>query len=423
NLLDLESRRKEMLRKFTEEHPDVKKLDERIELTRQRLSAMPAEQDELVRLNREIKVREETYIMLARQIEETRLALASTVSFVTILSKGIPPTSPFSPNKELNYLAGTIMGIFLGILTAFIIENLDISITTIEDIEKVLEAPVLGVIPHFGSDSSWQDLLISYFKKERHPEDIFRSFLIFRHGPKSPVIEVYHSLRVNIQAQLSKPQNMVLTFTSTGVAEGKTLTSVNFCMAAAHSGMKTLLIAADVRRPSVHRIFGLPKEPGLIEAITGRVHWRDTIRGTVDYLMGEKDLDKVSGFPGIDNLKMMTGWTASTSEVVNLLSSTRLPRMIAEMRAEYDVVVFDCPPVLLFVDAMLIGQHTDGVVLIYKSGKMARRALKRAKDQVVLSHGKILGIALNDAHSTSMEPGYGNYSDYGHYTKPLPNEP
>ncbi|MBI3299443.1 MAG: polysaccharide biosynthesis tyrosine autokinase [Elusimicrobia bacterium] len=420
NLLDLESRRKEMLRKFTEAHPDVRKLDERIALTRERLEALPGEQEELERLVRDLRVREATYIALSRQIEESRIALQSTISYVSVLSRAEAPGRPFSPNRPLNYAAGAVMGAFLGFMVALIIENLDISITTIEEIEKVVGAPVLGVIPHFGSESRWHDFMGTYLNKSRHPDSGFRSFLVFRQPPKSPVIEVYHALRVNIQAQLAKPQSLVVTFTSTGVAEGKTLTAVNFAMASAHSGLKTLLIGADIRRPSLHRIFGLPKEPGLIEAVTGRVPWRDTIRGTVDYLMGEQDLERLSAFPGIDNLKMMTGWTASTAEVVNIFSSERLPRLIADLRTEFDIVIFDCPPVLLFVDAVLIGQHTDGVVLIYKSGKMARRALKRAKDQVVLSHGKILGIALNDARAASMEPGYGSYSDYGHYAKPQP---
>jgi len=256
-----------------------------------------------------------------------------------------------------------------------------------------------------------------YLRKDRHSEDKFRSFLAFRQSEHSPLIEGYHGLRVNIQSQLAKPGGMVLTFTSTGVAEGKTLTAVNFALAAAHSGLKTLLIGADIRRPVIHKIFGLPKENGLIEALTGKAPWQEVVHNTVDILMGEKDLEKLTSYPGIDNFKIMTGWTHNTAEVVNIFSSQALPALIAQLRSSFDIVVFDCPPVLLFVDAILIGQHTDGVVLVYKSGKMARRALKRARDQVVFSKGRILGVVLNDARATDMEPGYGYY-DYGHYSKP-----
>jgi tyrosine-protein kinase Etk/Wzc len=415
NLLDLESRRRELLHRYTPEHPEVVKLDQRIAVIRRGVAQFPAEAQELEEITRDLKVQEEAYVALSKQIETTKVAVNSTLSFFNVISRAAPPSSPYSPNKRLNYMIGFFAAFALGIFAAFVLEDLDISITTIEDIEKILRSPVLGIIPHLGSESRWQDFRTRFLSKRRHPEHVFRSLLIFRKEPKSPQIEAYHNLRVNIQSQLGKPKSMVLTFTSSGVAEGKTLTAANFCMASAHSGLKTLLIGADVRRPSLHRIFGLPKQPGLIEALSGTANWRDTIRNTVDILIGEEDVHKLTAFPGIDNFKIMTGWSKSTAEVVNLFSSERLAALIAELRQAFDVVVFDCPPVLLFVDAMLIGEHTDGVVLVYKSGKMARRALKRAKDQVTVSHGKILGVVFNDVHATDMDPGYGAYSDYGHY--------
>jgi Mrp family chromosome partitioning ATPase len=94
-----------------------------------------------------------------------------------------------------------------------------------------------------------------------------------------------------------------------------------------------------------------------------------------------------------------------------------LPKLINELRPQFDIIVFDCPPVLLFVDALLVGARTDGVVMIYKAGKIARRALKRAKDQIVAAKGNIIGVVLNDMRSTDMEPRYGYYYDYEHYAK------
>ena len=418
-LLELESRRKELLRKFTTLHPDVQKLDARIRLTRQRLNVMPGEQRELEEIERDFRVCNETFIILSRQVEESKVALDSTLSFVTVVSSATPPQRPNRPRRLFCYMAGLLLGGFLAIFIAFVLENLDISITTIEEIEKVLMAPVLGIIPDFSEKAKWPSFWIWLMRKHRHEDDAFRRFLIFHHQAKSPAIEVYHSLRVNIQAQLQSVKgNVALTFTSTGVAEGKTLTAINFCMAAAHSGLKTLLVGADIRRPSLHRVFGVPKTPGLIEVLTGRATWREAVRGTVDFLMGEGDLEKLSSFGGIDDFKLMTGWASATSEIVNLFSSQRLPKLIAELRENFDIVVFDCPPVLLFVDAMLIGKHCDGVVLVYRSGKMSRRALRRAKDQIGVSQGKIVGVVLNMAHAVDMGPGYGSYYDYGHYAKP-----
>lgn len=416
--LELEERRKELQRKFTEHHPEVKKLDQSILAIQARLAQVPAQEEELLRINRELKVLEETFVALSKGVEENRLAVESTISFVTLVSKALAPEGPYSPNKLHNLLGGISLGLILGFLAALLLENLDISITTLEEIEKVMEAPVLGIIPDFSSENRWQDLAARFFKRERHSEDAFRSFLVFRKPPKSPQIEVYHSLRVNIQAQLENKGAMVLTFTSTGVAEGKTLTATNFALSAAHAGLKTLLISADIRRPVLHRIFGLPRENGLVEVLSGRIPWQKAVHHTMDILMGEQDLDRLTSFPGIDNFKVMTSWAANTSEVVNLCSSPTLPALIADLRGSFDVVVFDCPPVLLFVDALLIAKHTDGAVMVYKSGKMSRRALKRAKDQIQISQGRILGIVLNGARAADMGPGYAYYYDYGHYAKP-----
>lgn len=414
-LLDLEARKRELLNKFTTQHPDVISIEQRIAAAQAKLATIPSQEIELERLNRDIKINEELYITLSRQMEESKITLASVPSYATPISRASVPGAPFYPNKKAKNMLGTLFGLFLGLVAAVILENLDISISTIEDIEKTLGVPVLGVVPRLGSKKRWGEMKAKLLRKERYPMDIFRSLLLFHHNAKSPTIEVYHSLRSSIQSQLPQKKNLVLTFTSTGVAEGKTLTAVNFCLAAAHAGLKTLLIGADIRRPVLYRIFGLPKLPGLMEALSGKEPWENTIRGTVDFLMGEIDLDKLLGFNGIDNFKVMGGWAANSSDVVNLFSSGGLPRLIEELRPHFDLVVFDCPPVLLFVDAVLIGAQTDGVVMIYRAGKMAKQALRRAKDQVASAKAPIVGVILNDMQSTDMEPRYGYYYDYGHY--------
>jgi uncharacterized protein involved in exopolysaccharide biosynthesis/Mrp family chromosome partitioning ATPase len=415
SLLELENRRRELLKKFTPQHPDVTALEQRIEATRVRLAEMPIQETGLERISRDLKINEELYITLSRQAEEAKIALASVPSFVTIISRAGVPDAPFYPNKKSSNILGALFGLLLGLIAAFLLENLDISISTIEEIEKVLGIPVLGVVPHLGNQKKWEIFKAKLLRKQRYPIDVFRSMLLFQQSSKSPVIEVYHGLRKNIDAHRPGRKKLVLTFTSTGVAEGKTLTSVNFALAAAHSGLKTLLIGADLRRPVMYRIFGLPKLPGLMEVLMGKVPWQDTIRGTVDFLMGEIDLDRLLSFPGIDNFHVMTGWAANSEDVVALLNSPAMPKLVNELRNNFDLVIFDCPPVLLFVDAVLIGQHTDGVAMIYKAGKMARQALRRAKDQVLTAKADIVGVILNDMQSTDMEPRYGYYYDYGHY--------
>ncbi|MFA6318296.1 MAG: polysaccharide biosynthesis tyrosine autokinase, partial [Elusimicrobiota bacterium] len=416
-LYELENRRREMLKRFTVEHPEVVALDQRIELARSRLSRLPGADLELERLSRDLKVNEELYITLSKQMEETRVALSAIPVFVSIVARAPVPAAPFYPNVKANNLLGCLLGLLLGLVIVFLMESLDISISTIEDIERLVGIPVLAVIPHLGTERKWDAFKAKLLRRERYPIDAFRSLLLFHQSTKSPTIEAYHSLRSAIHAQKPDQERWVLAFTSTGVAEGKTLTATNFCLAAVHAGMKVLLIGSDIRRPVMHRVFGLPKQPGLMEVLTGAADWRDVERGTVDFLMGEIDLDRILGFSGIDNFKVMTAWTASSADIVNVFSSPLLPKFIQEVRPHFDLVVFDLPPVLLFVDAILIGAQCDGTVLVYQSGKMARQALRRAKEQLSASNVKILGVALNDMQSSEMGPAYSYYYGYSHYAR------
>lgn len=416
-LSDLQFRRKELAKKYTPEHPDMIAIDERIATVKAKLTQSTGQDTELERLERDRRVNEETYITLSREYEDAKVAVASEVPWVSILARAEAPSAPYFPNKRVNYMIGAALGIFLAVMFAFVLENLDISLSTIEEIERLLGVPVLGMIPHFGGDGRWKELRATLMRQQRYPMEVFRSQLVFQYRPKSPSIEVYHSLRANIQNKLARKDNIVLTITSSGVAEGKSLTSLNFCLAAAQAGLKTLFVETDVRQPLAHKAFGLPKSPGLVEVLTGKMRADEVIHGTSDFIVGGYDADKLISFSGIDNFKLMTGWAASGSDVVHILSSLALPKLIAELRPQYDIIVFDCPPVLLFVDALLVGARTDGVVMIYKAGKIAQRALKRAKDQIVAAKGNIIGVVLNDMRSTDMEPRYGYYYDYEHYAK------
>ncbi|HVE17025.1 MAG TPA: hypothetical protein VNB29_09835, partial [Chthoniobacterales bacterium] len=416
-LLNLQEKRNELLRQFTPNHPDVIKMEARIAQVQKQLSLLPLFQEELDHIDREIKTRRDAFFELSRQIEESKIAIDSVLSYVKIVSRARPPLKPWTPLAVIDLPIGMVLGLFMGVFIAFVLESMDISISSIEEIEKVLEAPVLGIIPHFGAPSAWRDFFSRVLRSDSHNEESIRASLVFRHPPKSPQVEAYQNMRVNIQSQLSKSDNIILTFTSTGVSEGKTLTSINFSLAAAHAGLKTLIIGADTRRPNFHRIFGLPKDAGLIEVLKGQIPWQSTLRSMVDLMMGESDLAKMASFPGIDNLKVMTGWCEDTASVPGLFSSPALPALIAEMRPYFNVIVFDCPPLLLFADALLIAPHTDGTVMIYRSGKMARNALKRARDQLVASKGKLVGLVFNDAKAVDMPSGYGDYGDYGHYAQ------
>ncbi len=419
NLLELETRHKDLLRKFTTDHPEAASLHDRIVQLRAKIDQIPTKTLDLERINRELDVSKELYIGLSRQAEEARIALSAIPSYITIMSPAEVPTAPFYPDKPKNNMLAFLGAVVLGLAAVGLRQSLDISMSTIEEIEAIAGVPVLGVVPHLGRHPPWKTLWWWLIRRHRFPTEDFRSMLLVNQSLGSPALEIYHGIRSGIQTQLARKDGLVLVITSTGVAEGKTLTAINFCLAAAHAGLKTLLIAADIRRPVVHRILGLPKQEGLCDILAGQAEWEDRVLGAEDLFLGAVGVEKLLEFSGIGNLKVIINSSSAPSDVVNVFGSPKLPEFIRDVRSRFDFVVFDCPPALLFIDALLVGAHSDGAVMIYQSGKMPRQALKRAKEQLAASQVKLLGVILNDIRAGEMGPGYtySYYYGYEHYAR------
>ena len=415
-LADLEIRKRQMLEKYTPNHPDVLSLDQRIDVVQSKLEEIPAQEVQLARISRELRMQEDLYTTLNKQYEEAKLGVSSIVSFVSVVNKPVPDQAPVSPNRALNMMAGSVLGVFLAVVLVFLLENLDVSISTIEDIENFIKLPVLGIIPNILSEKHLDNWLTQVFKKERYTVDAFRSVLVVNRRYATGIIESYRTLRTNIMSQLNTKESVSLVFSSAGAAEGKTLTAVNFALASAHSGMRTLLIDADLRRPAINQIFGTRKEPGLSDVLTGRSEWRDVVLESADFIMGGLDYDQLMRFPGIENLKILNCGT-QPDNVIDILDSANWRELMPDLKSEFDLIIFDAPPVLLFADSLMLAKHaSDGVVLVYKAGKIARGALKRAKEQIGGANARMVGVVLNGVRASEMGPQYGNYYyDYKNY--------
>jgi len=415
-LANLEIKKKELLEKYTPNHPEIISIDKRIEAVQEKLSNIPAQELELVRISRDLRLQEDLYSTINKQYEEAKLGLSSIVSFVSVINPPFVNLTPVSPNKKLNMAIGVFLGLFLAIVVVFLLENLDVSISTIEDIENFLNLPVLGLIPHIASESYVDNWLVELFKKERFGIEAFRSVLLFNRKYSTSVIESYHTLRANIVSNIQKKGPISLVFSSSGAAEGKTLTVINFALASASSGLRTLLIDADTRRPVIYGIFGMPKQPGLTDVLAGKEEWKNVIKESSDFLMGGLNVDHVIRFPGIENLKVMTCGT-TPSNPVDLLDNANWNELLDDLKNYFDIIVFDTPPVLLFVDAIILSKKVDGTVLVYKAGKIARGALKRAKEQILGVNARMLGVILNGVRASEMGPKYGYYYyDYARYS-------
>ncbi|PYN76703.1 MAG: hypothetical protein DMD97_10735 [Candidatus Rokuibacteriota bacterium] len=375
---------------------------------------LPTVELALQRLQREAKTNDELLALLKTKHQEALIKEAEKIEEVTIVRPAAEPEAPIGGETTHAVLVGGLLGLFLGLVFAFVRETLDTSIGTIEDVEAYLEVPVLGVVPHIDSRETIQRVLERRpALAQMDPEALLSHSLLITHfDPKSPVAEAYRTLRTNIQFARLERSGKLLVVTSATLQEGKTTTIVNLALTMAQSGQKTLLIGANMRRPSIHRFFGIEREPGLSNILVGSTPWRECIRTVADILMGRFEMEDIMAAPGLDNLHIIEAGPvpANPSE---LLSTAAMGEFLREVRDEYDVVLIDTPPVLPVTDSAIVGSQVDGVVLVYQAGKVGRLVLKRAKVHVENVGGKVWGVVLNDVKTEVAGYAYTHY--YTHY--------
>src|SRR2546422_873683 len=268
---------------------------------------VPAVELAMQRLQREAKNNDDLLALLKAKHQEALIKESEKIEEVSIVRPATEPDTPVGAEALNTVLVGALLGLSLGLVLAFVQETLDTSIGTIEDVEAYLEVPVLGVVPHIDARETVQRVL------ERRPalaqidpEALLSHALLITHfDPKSPVAEAYRTLRTNVQFARMERAGKVLVVTSPTLQEGKTTTIVNLALTLAQSGQRTLLVGGNLRRPSIHRFFGIEREPGLSDILIGSTPWRDCIRTVADILMGRFEMEDIMAAPGLDNLHII----------------------------------------------------------------------------------------------------------------------
>jgi uncharacterized protein involved in exopolysaccharide biosynthesis/Mrp family chromosome partitioning ATPase len=375
---------------------------------------VPATELSLARLQRDAKVNDDLLTLLKTRHQEALIKESEGVEEVTIVRPASDATTPAGTEMFNTVLVGLVLGLFLGVVLAFVRETLDTSIGTIEDVESYLGVRVLGIVPHIDPRETMQRLIDRRpGLAQMDPEALQSHALLITHfDPKSPVAEAYRTLRTNIQFERMERGGKVLVVTSPTLQEGKTTTIVNLALTMAQNGQKTLLVGANMRRPSIHRFFGIEREPGLSDILVGNAQWRDCVRGVADILMGRFEMEDVMAAPGLDNLHIIEAGPipANPSE---LLSTSAMTEFLRAVAAEYDIVLIDTPPILPVTDSAIVAGRADGVLLVYQAGKVGRLVLKRAKTHLESARAQVWGVVLNDLQTEVSGYTYTHY--YTHY--------
>lgn len=280
-----------------------------------------------------------------------------------------------------NFLVGGIIGLLIGFGLATMLEMMDTSIRSVEDITQYVGLEVVGTIPkmRFGKPQRGRRRGIYV---DTDSEEQVDACIVTQHDPKSPISEAYRALRTNFQfatIQL-KPRSVMVTSAVPG--EGKTTTAVNLAVTMADRGMRVLLVDTDLRRPNAHRFLKMERGPGLAEILRAGTHFESVVRPTQ-----------------IENLSIITSGRVPPNPS-ELIGSDRMKRFIDQVSREFDLVVCDAPSILVVTDPVLLATHTDTVLIVAAANNARRETILRAKKLLASANAHVAGVVLNGLEAT-----------------------
>jgi capsular exopolysaccharide synthesis family protein len=387
---------------------EMKTLQSKMDFVGEGIKKMPEKGIDLARLDREVQVSQEVYTMLNKKHQEALIREAENIEEVKVVKPALEPTKPINPPKvKENFLLGLIIGLAMGIVFAFLIETFDTSIGAIEEVEEFLRVPVLGLVPHV-TQQEIKAVIQEKYGGDMDPETLQRDARLISHfAPKSSLAECYRTVRTNVNFASLEKHIKSIVVTSSSPQEGKTSTIVNLAITMAQAGRKVLLLEGDLRKPVIAKMFGLPSSEGLTDAILANFEWKKCVRTIADMMAGKMTVDEVLKTPGIENLNIIPAGTVPPNPA-ELVNSQYIHDLINEAKQEYDYVFIDAPPLLSAADAAVLGSKADGVVMVYRVGKIPRGALKRAKSQLEQVKANVIGVVLNGLKAELST----DYSDY-----------
>lgn len=328
------------------------------------------------------KKRDLEVLLSFRKLLETRMTLETVDKnlpynyMVTITERAVADLRPVKPNKPLNIVLGVVVGLVVGVGLAFFIEYLDTSVKTIDDVERTLQAPVLGVIPQ-------------------------NVGLLIKEGAESPHAEAYRVLRTNLLFSRKDEKLNCFCVVSAGAGEGKSTTIFNLATIFAQAGNRVIIVDSDLRRPTLHKMVGVSNSIGL-----------------TNYLLKQNGLEQVIQTTQVPMLDFMASGKLPSSSL-GILSSSQMKDLIHELKQRYDYVFFDSPPIMGVSDASILASEVDMTIQVIQYRRYPQPMNIRAKQMIEKVGGNLIGIVLNNINMSQDESYYyysGYYHDY-YYSK------
>jgi len=345
-------------------------LDRFLPELRKRLESLPENQRRLGSLLRKAQATEQVYTNLLMRLEEARIREVTKTGNLVIADLAAIPHEPVSPRSLVSIALALVLGIMMGVVAALVLEGLNETITTADEVQERLGIPVLASVP-----------------KTRR--ELTHEYILDLMASRRSAAEAVRSLRANLKFLGREKPIKVFLVTSTAPGEGKTFLSTALAISWAQSGHKTLLIDFDLRRPQVHECLGLSNEKGLS-----------------NLLVGTATLDEVVQRTPLKNLQALTSGPLPPNPA-ELLDSEQIAQILNELRKQADIIVMDTPPILTVSDTSLLVPYSDAVIAVIVPGETLRPMLRQLKEQVALAQGHLIGAVFN-----KVTPAHGGYYRY-----------
>ncbi|MFM9905817.1 MAG: GumC family protein [Pyrinomonadaceae bacterium] len=351
----------------------------------------------LTTLNNEIKSNHGLLDTYTQRQKEQELALSTgRPDNIKIQNKAVTPTTPIGPQRTRNIFIAFLLSLAAGVGLAFLLDYLDDSVRTSDDVSRHLGLPTLALIPHY-LNSDKRRLLPSGVARNGNGAS---TALITMDDRNSPMAEAYRHLRTSLLfSSAGKPPQTIL-ITSSQPSEGKTTTAVNTAITLAQSDVDVVIIDCDLRRPRLHSHFGLENNQGL-----------------TNYLSGDKNTDNLMRpCPDLPRLKIITSGPIPPNPA-ELLSSNEMRNLLQFLSGKFKHVIIDSPPAISFTDASILATLVDGVVLVAMANKSSIHLMRQFKQRVSAIGARIYGVVLNGIKAGSMEYDYYGSGYYKYYSQ------